>query len=58
MEGFLAVVGVDLRATGDEHVYRREFAHGGMSSGLVHLPAWRTRLIPLLVSRGAPDRTG
>ncbi|MEO3781887.1 hypothetical protein ABGB12_01045 [Actinocorallia sp. B10E7] len=58
VEGFLAVVGADLRVADDEYVYRQEFAHGGMSSGQVHLPTWRARLIPLLVSRGAPNRTG
>lgn len=51
-EAFRTVVGVDLgdpRAT--ESVFREEFAHGGMSSGLVHLPTWRDRLIPTLVNR-------
>ena len=36
----------------DYGVYREEFAHGGMSSGHVHLETWRDRLTPLLVSRG------
>lgn len=51
---FTAVVGSDLRTEPAERVYREEFAHGGMSSGHVHLPTWRDSLIPLLVSRGRP----
>ena len=51
IEAFLTVVGVDLRTTRDERVYREGFAHGGMSGGYVHLPTWRERLVPLLVSR-------
>src|SRR5262245_32558252 len=50
-EGFRTVVGVDLRTEAEDYVYRKEFAHGGMSSGTVHLPTWRDRLIPLLVGR-------
>ncbi len=51
---FAALVGVDLTERWEEEaVYRREFAHGGMSSGVVHLPTWRDRLVPLLVARGA-----
>ncbi|GAA3221947.1 ADP-ribosylglycohydrolase family protein [Actinocorallia longicatena] len=49
---FLDVVGVDPRTATGEHVYREEFAHGGMSSGHVHLPTWRDRLLPLLLARG------
>ena len=51
-DAFQAVVGVDLDDPGShEAVYREEFARGGMSSGHVHLPTWRDRLLPLLVSR-------
>lgn len=52
LTAFTAVVGSDLRTELAERVYREEFAHGGMSSGYVHLPTWRDHLIPLLVSRG------
>lgn len=56
---FNDIVGVDLMnenfwdqgESGDSGVYREEFAHGGMSSGLVCLEVWRDRLIPLLVGR-------
>ena len=48
---FLAVVGIDLRTARDDSVHRQEFAHGGMSSGYVHLPTWRDLLVPLLVQR-------
>ncbi|MBO2460612.1 hypothetical protein [Actinomadura violacea] len=51
LDAFRAVVGVDLRTAQEESVYREEFAHGGMSSGSVHLPTWRERLVPLLVQR-------
>jgi hypothetical protein len=51
LDAFRVVVGVDLRTAREEHVYREEFAHGGMSSGSVHLPTWRERLVPLLVQR-------
>lgn len=52
LTAFTAVVGVDLRTESADQVYRKEFAHGGMSSGHVSLRIWRDRLIPLLVSRG------
>lgn len=48
---FTELVGVDLATEQEEMVYRPEFAHGGMSSGHVHMPTWRTRLMPLLESR-------
>ena len=49
---FFDVVGVDPRNDSlDESVHRPEFAHGGMSSGHVHLPTWRDRLLPLLLDR-------
>lgn len=51
---FTSVVGVDLRTELADRVYREEFAHGGMSSGPVHLPTWWDSLIPLLVGRGRP----
>lgn len=52
-----------LRATFDEltaldraeaeasAVYREQYAHGGMSSGMIHLDTWRTTLLPLLAER-------
>lgn len=55
-QAFLMEVGVDLRTAGDDHVYREEFAHGGMSGGHIHLPTWRERLVPLLVDRAQTRR--
>ncbi|MFF5973349.1 hypothetical protein ACFY7C_17680 [Streptomyces sp. NPDC012769] len=47
---FAEVVGVDLD-TPESSVYREQYAHGGMSSGVVHLDTWRERLMPMLVER-------
>lgn len=51
---FADVVGVQvnaIRASGT--VYCERFAHGGMSSGQVHLGSWRDRLLPMLANRVA-----
>ncbi|MGK5684991.1 hypothetical protein [Actinoplanes sp. URMC 104] len=48
---FDRVVGVDLATEAAPWVYREEFAHGGMSSGNVHLEMWRSELLPTLVDR-------
>lgn len=37
-------------------VRREEFAHGGMSSGMVDVEWWRVKGLPLLVSRAADRR--
>ena len=47
------LAGVDIRRETQESVYREQFAHGGMSSGHIHVPTWRDRLVPLLVARAA-----
>lgn len=53
-EAFAEAVGVELSdRSGRDQVYREEFAHGGMSSGMVDLTTWRETLMPLLESRGA-----
>jgi hypothetical protein len=50
---FADVVGVDLWGRElPEHVFKPEFAHGGMSSGHVDLQGWRAHLMPLLARRG------
>ncbi len=57
---FNDIVGVDLMnedfwgrgEAGESGVYREEFAHGGISNGVVCLEVWRDLLIPLLVNRG------
>jgi hypothetical protein len=48
---FNRMVGVDLATAVEESVFREEFAHGGLTSGGVHLDTWRADLIPLLVDR-------
>lgn len=51
-DAFERVVGTPLRNSA-EAVYVEAFAHGGMSSGQVHIPTWRDTLIPLLERRAA-----
>ena len=48
---FNRIVGVDVTTETAPSVYRAEFAHGGMSSGQIHLDTWRAELLPLLVDR-------
>jgi hypothetical protein len=50
-ETFGELVGVDLVGDPASSVYREAYAHGGMSSGVVSLDAWRESLMPLLVGR-------
>ncbi len=37
-----------------DNVHIPKYAHGGMSSGVVHLPWWRASGLPLLLARGFP----
>jgi hypothetical protein len=48
---FNRLVAVDLATETASSVYRDAFAHGGMSSGQVHLETWRAVLMPLLIDR-------
>ncbi len=48
---FSELIGVELAAEPASSVYREEYAHGGMSSGMICLDAWRQRLMPLLTDR-------
>jgi hypothetical protein len=48
---FRELVGVDLAGDPQSSVYRADFAHGGMSSGMICLDTWRERLMPLLAER-------
>jgi hypothetical protein len=48
---FNRLVGVDLATETAPSVFRPEFAHGGMSSGHIHLETWRAELLPLLIDR-------
>jgi hypothetical protein len=60
---FREVTGIDLATEDVSSVYLEEYAHGGMSSGRIHLGTWRDKLIPLLAKRAgkpsaqAPRRT-
>jgi hypothetical protein len=38
-------------------MYREQFAHGGMSGGLISIETWRDQLIPLLTDRARLYRT-
>lgn len=46
---YQAITGQPLE--NDDYAYVEEFAHGGMSSGLVCPKYWREAAIPLLVER-------
>lgn len=52
-EAFRGVVGVEPDELAPESVYLPETDRGAMSSGMVHLPSWRDRLIPILIDRSA-----
>ncbi|MEU8817749.1 hypothetical protein [Actinoplanes sp. NPDC048796] len=54
---FDRLVSVNLASETTAWVVREEFAHGGPSSGAVHLDIWRAELIPLLLDR-ASSRVG
>ena len=44
-------VGGDLPPPPPPPVYCERYAHGGMSSGMISLDAWRQRFMPLLTER-------
>ena len=48
---FRELTGTDLASDPATSVHREQYAHGGMSSGMVSLDTWRERLIPLLAER-------
>jgi hypothetical protein len=48
---FQQVVAVDLEVAAVETVYLPEADTAGMSGGVVHLPTWRERLLPMLEAR-------
>jgi hypothetical protein len=62
-QAFRELVGTDLASDPATSVYREQYAHGGMSSGMISLDAWRQRLMPILAARartqlaGRPQRT-
>jgi hypothetical protein len=51
-DAFRDLAGTDLASDPAASVYRQQYAHGGLSSGMISLDTWRLRLLPLLVERG------
>ena len=45
---FCEFVGHDLVSNTTSSVYQAQYAHGGMSNGMISLDTWRQRLMPLL----------
>jgi hypothetical protein len=43
--------GLDLASDTASSLYRAQYAHGGMSSGMISLDTWRQQLMPILVER-------
>jgi hypothetical protein len=54
---FGEVVGENLASYPEQTMYREQFAHGGMSGGLISIETWRDQLIPLLTDRARLYRT-
>jgi hypothetical protein len=48
---FRELAGTDLASDPATSVYREQYAHGGMSSGMISLDTWRQRLMPALTER-------
>ena len=48
---FRELTGIDIAAASASTAYQQQYAHGGMSSGMISLDTWRQRLMPLLAER-------
>jgi hypothetical protein len=48
---FRELAGTDLISDPAVAVYREQYAHGGMSSGMISFDTWRQRLMPMLFER-------
>jgi len=48
---FHKLVGIDIASDPASMVYQQQYAHGGMSSGMISLDTWRKTLFPLLTER-------
>ncbi len=48
---FAELAGVDLASDPASSVYREQYAHGGMTGGMISLDAWRQELMPMLTGR-------
>jgi hypothetical protein len=53
---FAELAGIDLTDPAPS-VFREQYAHGGMSSGMICLDTWRQKLMPMLIER-ATARAG
>lgn len=51
---FRELTGTDLASDPASWVTREQYAHGGMSSGMISLDTWRDSLMPLLIERAGP----
>jgi len=56
-QAFRELAGTDLASDPATSVYLEQYEHGGMSSGMISLDTWRTRLLPMLTER-ARTRSG
>jgi hypothetical protein len=50
-EAFRELTGTDLVGNPASSAYREQYAHGGMSSGMISLDTWREHLMPMLAER-------
>jgi hypothetical protein len=57
-QAFRELAGTDLASDPAASVYLEQYAHGGMSSGMISLEAWRQRLMPMLVERARTRLSG
>ena len=48
---FSELAGVDLATEQASSLYLEQYAHGGMSSGMISLDTWRQQLMPMLTER-------
>lgn len=48
---FREFTGTDLASDPASSAYLEQYAHGGMSSGMISLDSWRQRLMPMLLER-------
>ena len=50
-QAFRELAGTDLASDPATSVYLEQYAHGGMSSGMISLDHWRQDLMPMLTER-------
>jgi hypothetical protein len=57
-QAFRELAGTDLASDPATSVYLEQYAHGGMSSGMISLGTWRQDLMPMLTERARARRPG